>query len=144
VRPPAIRLARPDLPQLLHETFIIPRALSRPLLHKARKSQDAALQTKLRDEGSMAKPGPGGTGEDDDPFTEELRRNFGENLRNARVKAGMTQAQLADRASLTQQYISLVEIGRQNLTLSTMAMLARIFGKDVVAMLRRYPPFAQD
>ena len=91
----------------------------------------------------MAKPGPGGTGEDD-PFTEELRRNFGENLRNARVKAGMTQGQLADRASLTQQYISLVEIGRQNLTLSTMALLARIFGQDVVAMLRRYPPFPQD
>lgn len=92
----------------------------------------------------MAKPGPGGTREDDDPLTEELRRNFGENLRNARVKAGMTQGQLADRANLTQQYISLVEIGRQNLTLSTMAMLARIFGQDVVAMLRRYPRFLQD
>ena len=85
----------------------------------------------------MAKPGPGGTGEDDDPFTEELRRNFGEHLRAARIKARMTQAQLADRAGLTQQYISLVEIGRQNLTLSTMAMLARIFGQDVVTMLGR-------
>jgi transcriptional regulator with XRE-family HTH domain len=85
----------------------------------------------------MAKPGPGGSGEDNDPFTEELRRNFGENLRAARVKVRMTQAQLADRAGLTQQYISLVEVGRQNLTLSTMVMLARIFGQDVVTMLVR-------
>jgi len=85
----------------------------------------------------MAKLAPGGTGEDDDPLTEELRRNFGDNLRAARVKAGMTQGQLADRAGLTQQYVSLVEIGRQNLTLSTMAMLARIFGRDVVTMLGR-------
>lgn len=87
----------------------------------------------------MAKPAPGGTPESEDPLTEDLRRNFGENLRAARIMAGMTQAQLADRAGLTQQYVSLVEIGRQNLTLSTMAMLARIFGQDVVAMLGRYP-----
>ena len=85
----------------------------------------------------MGKPGPGGSGEEDDPFTEELRRNFGENLRAARIEARMTQAQLADRAGLTQQYVSLVEIGRQNLTLSTMAMLARIFGRNVVTMLGR-------
>lgn len=85
----------------------------------------------------MAKPGPGGSGEDDDPLTEELRRNFGESLRDARISAGMTQAQLADRAGLTQQYVSLVEIGRQNLTLSTMAMLAHIFGRDLVTMLGR-------
>ena len=86
----------------------------------------------------MAKPVLGGTPESDDPLTEELRRNFGENLRAVRVKAGMTQAQLADRVGLTQQYVSLVEVGRQNLTLSTMAMLARIFGQDVVIMLGRH------
>lgn len=77
----------------------------------------------------MAKLLSRGTPESNDPLTEALRRNFGENLRVERVRAGMTQAQLADRAGLSQQYVSLVEIGRQNLTLSTMAMLARIFGE---------------
>jgi len=92
----------------------------------------------------MTKPLLGETPENDDPFTEDLRRNFGENLRLARVGAGMTQAQLAERTGLTQQYVSLVEIGRQNLTLSTMAVLARIFGQDVVSMLGRYPRASHD
>jgi transcriptional regulator with XRE-family HTH domain len=87
----------------------------------------------------MARSRPGAPPDVDDPLTEELRRNFGENLRAARVAARMTQAQLSRRTGLTQQYVSLVEIGRKNLTLSTMAQLAHVFGFDVIAMLGRAP-----
>ena len=40
-------------------------------------------------------------------------------------------------AGLTQQYVSLVEAGHQNITLDTMAALARAVGRDVIALLRK-------
>jgi hypothetical protein len=43
----------------------------------------------------------------DEPIPDDLRIVFGQNLRAARVKAGLTQAQLAERTGLTQQYVSL-------------------------------------
>jgi transcriptional regulator with XRE-family HTH domain len=86
----------------------------------------------------VAETGTDGTPEGEDAsLTEELRRNFGDNLRTARIKAGMSQAQLAKRVGLKQQYVSRVEIGTQNLSLATMVTFARVFGQDVVTMLGR-------
>jgi transcriptional regulator with XRE-family HTH domain len=68
---------------------------------------------------------------------DDLRKVFGQNARAARVKAGLTQAQLAERTGLTQQYVSLVEAGHQNITIDTMAALARAVGRDVSALLRK-------
>jgi transcriptional regulator with XRE-family HTH domain len=68
---------------------------------------------------------------------DDLRKIFGQNVRAARIKAGLTQAQLAARTGLTQQYVSLVEAGLQNITLDTMAALARAVGRDVSARLRK-------
>jgi transcriptional regulator with XRE-family HTH domain len=62
---------------------------------------------------------------------------FGKNLRDARIKAGLTQGQVAERTSLTQQYVSLVETGHQNITLGTMTALARVVGQDVTTLLRK-------
>ena len=70
------------------------------------------------------------------PVPDDLGRIFGQNVRGARIKAGLTQAQLAERTGLTQQYVSLVEAGLQNVTLDTMAALARAVGRDVSALLR--------
>jgi DNA-binding XRE family transcriptional regulator len=67
----------------------------------------------------------------------DLRKIFGQNVRAARIKAGLTQAQLAARTGLTQQYVSLVEAGLQNITLDTMAALARAVGRDVSALLQK-------
>src|SRR6202048_5315014 len=67
----------------------------------------------------------------DDPVPDDLRTVFGQNLRAARVKAGLTQAQLAERTSLTQQYVSWVEAGRANITLATMTSLAGVVRDDV-------------
>jgi transcriptional regulator with XRE-family HTH domain len=72
----------------------------------------------------------------DEPVPDDLRTVFGQNLRAARIKAGLTQAQLAERTSLTQQYVSWVEAGHSNITLGTMTVLARVVGEDVRALLR--------
>ena len=73
----------------------------------------------------------------DEPIPDDSRSVFGANLRTARIKVGLTQAQLAERTGLTQQYVSLVEAGHQNITIDTMTALARAVGQDVSAMLRR-------
>lgn len=46
---------------------------------------------------------------------------FGRDLRVARRRAGLTQQQLADRLGITQPYVSQVERGERNLTLSAVA-----------------------
>jgi transcriptional regulator with XRE-family HTH domain len=75
----------------------------------------------------------------DEPIPDDLRTVFGQNLRAARVKAGLTQAQLAERTGLTQQYVSWVEAGRANITLATMTALARVVREDVRELLRKRP-----
>ena len=75
----------------------------------------------------------------DEPVPDDLRTVFGQNLRAARVKGGLTQAQLAERTSLTQQYVSWVEAGRANITLATMTSLARVVREDVRELLRKRP-----
>ena len=69
--------------------------------------------------------------------SDDLPTLFGKNLREARIKAGLTQAQVAERTGLTQQYVSLVEAGHQNITLGTMTSLARVVGQDVRTLLRK-------
>lgn len=61
---------------------------------------------------------------------------FGENLRTARLIAGLSQAELAARSGLTQQYLSKVETGHKNVTLRTMATLAQAVGREVSVLLR--------
>lgn len=67
---------------------------------------------------------------------EALQNFFGANLRAARIRRRMTQAELGEKSGLGAEYISKVENGRQNLTLTTMATLAKIVGSSVVRMLR--------
>ena len=59
-----------------------------------------------------------------------MPNEFGKNLRAARIRTGLTQAEVAKRTGLTQQYVSVVEAGRQNLTLSTMTTLADAIGHE--------------
>ena len=73
----------------------------------------------------------------DEPVSDDLPTLFGKNLREARIKAGLTQAQVAERTGLTQQYVSLVEAGHQNITLGTMTALARVVAQDVRTLLRK-------
>jgi transcriptional regulator with XRE-family HTH domain len=55
---------------------------------------------------------------------------FGVRLRELRLKAGMTQEQVADRAGLAREYVSGAETGRRNATLTTIYQLADALGVD--------------
>ena len=72
-----------------------------------------------------------------DGVPDELQVIFGENLRAARLRCGLKQSELAERTGLTQQYLSLIEAGQQNVTLKTMGMLARVVDQHVGDMVRR-------
>ena len=71
----------------------------------------------------------------DKPDQDDIVTTFGANLKAARLKMGLTQAQLADAAGLLQQYVSLVESGKQNVTLTTAKALAKVVNKDVRMLL---------
>jgi DNA-binding XRE family transcriptional regulator len=75
-----------------------------------------------------------------EPDPDDLVAAFGANLKAARLKQGLTQAQLAERAGLLQQYVSLIESGKQNVTLTTAQTLARVVHQNVSAMLRGTAP----
>jgi len=82
----------------------------------------------------VPRPEPLTSGE---PVPGDPRSEFGKNCEPARIRAGLTQAEVAEQAGLTQQYVSVVEGGRQNITLSTMIALARVTGHEVRVVLRR-------
>jgi transcriptional regulator with XRE-family HTH domain len=85
----------------------------------------------------MPTPSPK-TAATDEPDPDDLVAVFGANLKAARLKLGLTQGQVAEAAGLLQQYISLIESGRQNITLTTAQVLARVVERNVRDMLR--PP----
>jgi len=59
-------------------------------------------------------------------------------VRNARLLAGLTQGEFAERAGLKQQYISLVESSMQNITFDTAEIIASALNCELWATLR--PP----
>lgn len=74
--------------------------------------------------------------DEDAELTGELRLAFGRNVKAARLKANMTQADLAERCGILQHRISRIELGQINVTLGTMARIAKAFDDDVPTMLR--------
>jgi transcriptional regulator with XRE-family HTH domain len=70
------------------------------------------------------------------PSGTELRRRFGANFREARQQAGLTQAQVAERIGGGRAYVGRVERGAHNITIETMAELARAVERDVADLLR--------
>jgi len=74
---------------------------------------------------------------DTDEAPDPLQILFGENLRTARLLAGLSQTDLAARSGLSQQYLSKVESGHKNVTLRTIATLAKAVGRDASVLLRQ-------
>lgn len=75
-------------------------------------------------------------GEEDDPEVVRLRSKFGEDLRAARIAAGLSQAQLARRLGRSQQYVSLIESGRRRLPIEAMTMILRALGLELEIVTR--------
>lgn len=84
----------------------------------------------------MARQHPGRRGGGDDPIARELRSGFGNDLRAARVRAGLSQMQVAERVGVSQRFVSAIERGEQNVTIGTMVAFARALGFDLVIALR--------
>jgi DNA-binding XRE family transcriptional regulator len=66
----------------------------------------------------------------------EFQRIFGVNLKAARLKSNLKQSDVAVTTGLTQQYLSLIEAGQQNVTIKTMALLAKVVDHDLVHLLK--------
>jgi transcriptional regulator with XRE-family HTH domain len=83
----------------------------------------------------MAKRAPGTEAGGEAPGA-ELQKLFGENFRAARIRAGLSQTDVAAISGIAQQSISQIEAGQHNLTLKTMDKLARVVSRDVTQLLR--------
>lgn len=70
----------------------------------------------------------------------ELQLVFGENLRKARLKCGLTQTELGERCGMGVAYVSKIELGQKNITLHTMQKLAEVVDHDVFHLLQRPVP----
>ena len=65
------------------------------------------------------------------------RARFAVNLRCARLALGLSQEELAARASLHRNYIGSVERNEKNISIDSMERLADVLGVDVIDLLAR-------
>lgn len=66
----------------------------------------------------------------------DMRKLVGRNVKDARLKAGLSQEQLAERSGFSQQYLSGLERGQRNPTVVTLFELAQALGVQPVDLLR--------
>ena len=66
----------------------------------------------------------------------DLSRRFGRAVRRRREKAGVSQEELAHRAGVTRNHISLLERGLRNPTLNVVAMIASGLRTSLLALIR--------
>jgi len=62
---------------------------------------------------------------------------FGQELRRARLKAEMTQEQLAAKARLTREYVSLLELDKRTPTIPVFIRLCKALGISAAKMLTK-------
>lgn len=64
-----------------------------------------------------------------------IQTAFGKKLREIRQEKGISQEDLAERAGLHRTYISSVERGERNVTLTTILKIAKAMGVEMAALL---------
>lgn len=64
------------------------------------------------------------------------REKLGENLRKLRIKRALSQGDLADALGVDPAYISNIENGRMNPTLSTLEKIAKALGISSSELLK--------
>ncbi|MGI4945590.1 MAG: helix-turn-helix domain-containing protein [Janthinobacterium lividum] len=74
-----------------------------------------------------------------EPVPVLLQVIVGRNLRSARKAAGLTLRQVADMSGILFQYVYKIENGEKNLTLSTIANLAKVLHVNASDLLRDDP-----
>ncbi|MBZ9679618.1 MULTISPECIES: helix-turn-helix domain-containing protein [unclassified Mesorhizobium] len=66
----------------------------------------------------------------------EMRKLVGENFARLRAASGLTQEQVAERANVSQQYVSGLERGERNPTIETLQAIASALGVSHVELVR--------
>lgn len=66
----------------------------------------------------------------------DVRRKFGKRLRELREAEGWSQEEFADRAGLHRTYVSAVERGVRNPTLSVLARIAKALGMTLSELVQ--------
>ena len=62
---------------------------------------------------------------------------LGEELRKARLKAGLTQEQLAFAADVSRQYVSLLELNQKSPTVDVLMRLCKAMGTSAGKIIMR-------
>ncbi|MCL8385934.1 helix-turn-helix domain-containing protein [Xanthobacter aminoxidans] len=70
---------------------------------------------------------------------EDLQRTLASNLRRYRLQAGLSQEEIAERMSVDRAYVSGLERGRRNPTLSTLVSAGQALGVPVATLLTEEP-----
>jgi predicted transcriptional regulator len=76
-------------------------------------------------------------GDDADGYAAELRTAFASSLKRSRRTIGLSQRALGNLNGLSQRIICAAELGVHNMTIGTLARIARSVGGDVPKMLTR-------
>jgi ribosome-binding protein aMBF1 (putative translation factor) len=72
-------------------------------------------------------------------LAKSLREQFGADIREARLRARMSQTDVGRVTGKGQTYVSEIELGQTNITIDTMLELAHAVGLDVVLITRVRP-----
>ena len=73
----------------------------------------------------------------DEELPDDFQAIFGQNVRKARLKSGLKQSEVAERTGLSQQRLSQIENGQQNVTLRTMVKLAQVVDHNISSLLMK-------
>ena len=66
----------------------------------------------------------------------EILKKFGENIRKKRVEQGISQEELAFRASLHRTYIGMIERAEKNITLINIEKIANALQVEICELLK--------
>jgi transcriptional regulator with XRE-family HTH domain len=67
----------------------------------------------------------------------DVRQRVGLNLQKLRRERGLSQEELADRANIHQTYLSGVERGKRNPTITVLQRIAEALGADIEDLVKR-------
>ena len=66
---------------------------------------------------------------------ETLLKKFGKNVKLERVKKDLTQEPLAEIMNVSQNYLSSIELGKENMSLAKVLELSQYLGTDIENLL---------
>jgi len=69
-------------------------------------------------------------------MSQDTAKKFGDNMKKIRLAKGMSQGDICRALDLDRAYMSNIENGKQNLTISTMEKIAKVLGVDVSDLVK--------